>query len=128
MIKAIIFDFGRVITVQKPRSLFRSYEMELGLDPDTINPIMFESPAWQATLLGRKTTEEFWDLIGPELGLTTVDEVNLFRLRYHADEAINSDVLDLILKLQAPPAPRALRARSPAQIQSKGGLRPPFFR
>jgi putative hydrolase of the HAD superfamily len=99
MIKAIIFDFGRVITAQKPPSLFRSYEMELGLDPDTINPIMFESRAWQDALLGLKTTEEFWYLIGPELGLNTVDEVNRFRRRYHADEAINPAVMDLILRL-----------------------------
>ena len=100
MIKAIIFDFGRVITAQKPRSLFRSYELELGLGPDTINPIMFESQAWQDALLGRKTTEEFWYLIGLDLGLTNVDEVNRFRDRYHADEAINPAVLDLIRKLQ----------------------------
>lgn len=99
MIKAIIFDFGRVITVQKPLSLFRSYEIELGLDPDTINSIMFDSQAWQDALLGRKTTEEFWHLIGPELGLNTADEVNRFRRRYHADEAINEAVLDLIRKL-----------------------------
>ena len=100
MIKAIIFDFGRVITAQKPLSLFRSYEEELGLDPDTINSIMFGSQAWQDTLLGRKTTEEFWHLIGPELGLNTADEVNRFRRRYHADEAINEAVLDLIRKLR----------------------------
>jgi putative hydrolase of the HAD superfamily len=100
MIKAIIFDFGRVITAQKPLSLFRSYEEELGLDPDTINSIMFDSQAWQDTLLGRKTTEEFWHLIGPELGLKTADEVNRFRRRYHADEAINEAVLDLIRKLR----------------------------
>ena len=99
MIKAIIFDFGRVITAQKPLSLFRSYEIELGLDPDTINSIMFDSQAWQDTLLGRKTTEEFWHLIGPELGLKTADEVNRFRRRYHADETINEAVLDLIRKL-----------------------------
>ncbi|NIQ37452.1 MAG: HAD-IA family hydrolase [Proteobacteria bacterium] len=99
MIKAIIFDFGRVITAQKPLSLFRSYEVELGLDPDTINPIMFGSQAWQDTLLGRKTTEEFWYQIGPELGLNTVDEIDGFRRRYHADEAINEGVLDLIRKL-----------------------------
>jgi putative hydrolase of the HAD superfamily len=99
MIKAIILDFGRVITAQKPLSLFRSYEVELGLVPGTINPIMFESQAWQDTLLGLKTTEEFWYLIGPELRLNTVDEVNRFRLRYHADEAINEAVLDLIRKL-----------------------------
>lgn len=100
MIKAIIFDFGRVITAQKPLSLFRSYEIELGLDPDTINSIMFDSQAWQDALLGRKTTEEFWHLIGPELGLNTADEVNRFRRRYHADEAINEAVLDLIRKLR----------------------------
>ena len=100
MIKVIIFDFGRVITAQKPLSLFRSYEEELGLDPDTINSIMFGSQAWQDTLLGRKTTEEFWHLIGPELGLKTADEVNRFRRRYHADEAINEAVLDLIRKLR----------------------------
>jgi epoxide hydrolase-like predicted phosphatase len=99
MIKAIIFDFGRVITAQKPRALFRSYEMELGLEPDTINPIMFENQAWQDALLGRKTTEEFWYLIGPELGLNSVDEINGFRRRYHADEAINEGVLNLIRKL-----------------------------
>lgn len=99
MTKAVIFDFGRVITAQKPLSLFRSYEVELGLEPDTINSIMFESQAWQDALLGRKTTEQFWYLIGPELGLNTVAEVNHFRLRYHADEAINQDVLDLIRKL-----------------------------
>ena len=100
MIKAIIFDFGRVITAQKPLSLFRSYEEELGRDPDTINSIMFGSQAWQDTLLGRKTTEEFWHLIGPELGLSTADEINRFRRRYHADEAINEAVLDLIRKLR----------------------------
>ena len=99
MIKVIIFDFGRVITAQKPLSLFRSYEEELGLDPDTINSIMFDSQAWRDTLLGRKTTEEFWHLIGPELGLKTADEVNRFRRRYHADETINEAVLDLIRKL-----------------------------
>jgi putative hydrolase of the HAD superfamily len=60
---------------------------------------MFESRAWQDTLLGRKTAEEFWYLIGSELGLTSVDEVNRFRLRYHTDEAINPGVLDLIRKL-----------------------------
>jgi len=99
MIKAIIFDFGRVISAQKPSSLFRSYEDELGLEPGTINFIMFDSEAWQEALVGRKTVEEFWYEIGPELGLNSVDEVDAFRHRYHADEAINEGVLDLIHRL-----------------------------
>jgi hypothetical protein len=58
MIRAIIFDFGRVISAQKPPSLFRRYEKELGLAPGTLNPIMFRSQVWQEALLGRKTAEE----------------------------------------------------------------------
>jgi epoxide hydrolase-like predicted phosphatase len=99
MIKAIIFDFGRVISAQKPPSLFRSYEDELGLEPGTINFIMFDSEAWQEALVGRKTVEEFWYEIGPELGLNSSDEVDAFRSRYHADEAINEGVMDLIHRL-----------------------------
>ena len=96
MIKAIIFDFGRVISAQKPSSLFRSYEDELGLEPDTINSIMFDSEAWQDALVGRKTVEGFWYEIGPELGLNSANEVDAFRHRYRADEEINEGVLELI--------------------------------
>ena len=96
MIKAIIFDFGRVISAQKPPSLFRRYEKDLGLTPDTINPIMFGSQVWEAALVGRMTAEEFWTIIGPELGLETPEKIEAFRRRYQADEAINEDVLELI--------------------------------
>ncbi|MGD8253501.1 MAG: HAD family phosphatase [Syntrophobacterales bacterium] len=99
MIKAIIFDFGRVISAQKPSTLFRGYEDALGLEPGTINFIMFASEAWQQALVGRKTAEEFWYEIGPELGLLNVNEVDTFRHRYHADETINQGVLDLISRL-----------------------------
>jgi epoxide hydrolase-like predicted phosphatase len=100
MIKAIIFDFGRVISAQKPLSLFRSYEEDLRLEPGTINPIMFGSQAWEDALLGRKTAKEFWHAIGPELGLHTPGEIDAFRHRYHADEAINEEVLALIRRLR----------------------------
>ena len=99
MIKAIIFDFGRVISAQKPPSLFRSYEDELGLEPGTINSIMFDSEAWQEALVGRKTAEEFWYEIGPELGLNSFNEVDAFRHRYRADEEINEGVLNIISRL-----------------------------
>ena len=99
MIKAVIFDFGRVISAQKPPSLFRTYEEDLGLAPETINTIMFQSEAWEEALLGRKTVEDFWQAIGPELGLKAVAEIEAFHRRYHADEAINEDVLHLILRL-----------------------------
>ena len=89
MIKAVIFDFGRVISAQKPPSLFRSYEADLGLEPGTINPLMFTSKAWQDALVGNKTVEEFWQEIGPVLNLNTPAGIDAFRYRYHSDEAIN---------------------------------------
>ena len=100
MIKAIIFDFGRVISAQKPPSLFRSYEEDLGLAPGRLNQIMFGSEDWQETLVGRKTIEEFWYAIGPELGLNSRDKIDLFRWRYRSDEAANDGVLDLIHRLK----------------------------
>ncbi len=101
MIKAVIFDFGRVISSQKPVSLFRAYENDLGLAPDSINDIMFDSPQWQEALLGQKTAKEFWYAIGPELGLTSDNKIDEFRYRYHADESINTAVSKIIRHLHA---------------------------
>jgi epoxide hydrolase-like predicted phosphatase len=101
MIKAIIFDFGRVISAQKPMSLFYGYEEELGIESGTLNPIMFGSPAWEDALVGRKTSEQFWHAIGPQLNLHTPEAIDAFRQRYHADEAINTEVTALIRRLRA---------------------------
>ena len=101
MIKAIIFDFGRVISAQKPMSLFRGYETELGIQPGTLNPIMFGSQAWRDTLVGRKTLAEFWHAIGPQLNLHTAEAIDRFRQQYHADESINTGVLDQIRRLRS---------------------------
>ncbi len=100
MIKAIIFDFGRVISAQKPMSLFRGYEEDLGLAPGVLNRVMFGSEAWQEVLVGRKALDDYWLEIGPDLGLHTPAQIHAFRQRYFGDEAINEGVLDLIHELQ----------------------------
>ena len=98
-IKAVIFDFGRVISAQKPDALFRAYEVDLGLAPETINQIMFESQAWRDALIGRCSAREFWYRIGPAIGLESLDKIDDFRKRYHADESIERGVLSLIRQL-----------------------------
>ena len=99
MLRAVVFDFGRVISARKPESLFRSYEQDLGLPPGSINEIMFGSKAWEETLVGRKSEEAFWVEIGPSLGLHTRRAVLAFRDRYRADERVNPDVRDLVRRL-----------------------------
>ena len=100
MIKAVIFDFGRVITAQKPMSLFRRYEEELGLAPGTLNRAMYGSESWQRVLVGRMSLEDHWQEIGPRLGLHTQAEIMDFRQKYFADEEINEGVLALIRRLR----------------------------
>lgn len=96
MIKALLFDFGRVISEQKPPSLFQRYESELNLLPDTLNTIMFESPLWEKALIGEIDMQAYWQAIGPQLKLFTEAEVHAFQKRYYRDEKINSAVLGLL--------------------------------
>ena len=98
-IKAVIFDFGRVISSQKPDSLFRAYEDELDLAPGTINQIMFESQAWRDALIGRRSAKKYWHMIGPALKRESREKIDGFRRRYHAAESIDRGVLNLIRQL-----------------------------
>ena len=99
MIKAIIFDFGRVISAQRSMSDFVKYEQELGLAPGVLNRVMFGSPSWQEVLVGRRALDAYWLDIGPRLGLHSADEIQAFRARYFGDEAINDGVLALLHEL-----------------------------
>lgn len=101
MIKAIIFDFGRVISAAKPLELFHGYEDELGLGRDMINHVMFESDQWQQALVGRMTMSQFWQAIGPSLKLFSAAAVTLFQNRYYADEKINTEILQLLKRLHS---------------------------
>ena len=99
MIKAMIFDFGLVISAPRPAARFHAYERDLGIARGSINRIMFDSPAWQDALVGRLTMRGFWAAVGPSLGLTTQGQIDAFQRRYYGDESVNPDVLNLIRSL-----------------------------
>jgi putative hydrolase of the HAD superfamily len=98
MIKALLFDFGRVISAQKPKDLFDQYEADLKLVPGTINTTMFDSPLWQMALVGEIGMSDYWQAIGPSLNLHSPEAVQSFQQRYYSDEKINQHVFN-ILKL-----------------------------
>ena len=99
MIRAIIFDFGLVISRPRPTDTVAAYEKDLGLTRGSIHQIMFDSPAWREALLGRLTMQAFWNVIGPSLGLGTPQAIDAFRRRYYADESANPLVLEIIQRL-----------------------------
>jgi epoxide hydrolase-like predicted phosphatase len=61
---------------------------------------MFGSQAWEEVLVGRKTSDQYWNEIGPLLGLHSAEAIASFRRRYHEDEAINEPVLEIIRRLR----------------------------
>jgi len=99
MIRGLIFDFGRVISAQKPPSLFHRYEEDLGLAKDSINRIMFQCSEWQDALRGQMTLEEYWNIVGRSLGLHSTEQVECFRRRYEGDEKPDSHVKHLLRRL-----------------------------
>jgi len=99
VITALVFDFGRVISLQKPDSLFKTYEKDLGLEPHCINAIMFDSTHWQRALRGEIDMSTYWQAIGPSLNLDSPEAVKRFQDRYYQDEKINADVIKLIQEL-----------------------------
>jgi putative hydrolase of the HAD superfamily len=100
MLQAVLFDFGRVISAQKPASLFRAYEDDLGLEPGTINRVMFECQAWNRTLVGEISLDDYWRTVGPELNLRSPEAIRAFRRRYREDERPNLEVIRIIGKLK----------------------------
>lgn len=98
--RAVLFDFGRVISARKPARLFMSYETILGLPAGSFENLFDKSPEWRDALLGRMTLDGFWEAVGPKLGLRTSEEISRFRRRFEADEAPNQAVVGLILRLR----------------------------
>ncbi|MEJ5349213.1 MAG: HAD family phosphatase [Desulfosoma sp.] len=115
--RTVLFDFGRVISAPKPVSLFESYERDLNLPLGTINRIMFDDPVWEETLLGRRSLEEYWHVIGPRLGLHDVKAVEAFRARYEADERPNEPVISMIRSLHGR-VPLAVLSNAPRGLSS----------
>lgn len=97
--KAVLFDFGRVISAPKPASLFESYERDLNLPLGSLNRIMFDDPVWEDTLLGRRSLDEYWEIMGARLGLRDAAAVAAFRARYDADERPSTPVIAMIQNL-----------------------------
>ncbi len=97
--RAVLFDFGRVISAKKPARLFQEYERMLGLAPGSFVGLFDESPEWRDVLVGRRSLDGFWEAVGPRLGLRTPEQIDTFRRRFEADEAPNETVVGLIRRL-----------------------------
>ena len=86
MIKALIFDMGGVFIRPRPAEERQAIESQLGLPPGELGRRLFGGEAWKLARVGAITDDEFWQRVGPELGLTSPVQIRAFRQAYFASE------------------------------------------
>jgi putative hydrolase of the HAD superfamily len=66
-IRGVIFDFGGVITENFDPDTARAYELELGLEPDTLAAAIFDCEPWLEVSQGRISEELYRERFGAGL-------------------------------------------------------------
>lgn len=104
-IKAIIFDYGEVLTAtrnpeatQTQRSILAR---QLDLDPAELWPYLFEGPAARKWFTGQYSREEFWRKVLEPRGIRQPSEMKAFAdAIFLGSDSLNPEMTSLIKELQ----------------------------
>ena len=101
-IKAIIFDFGGVLIGPRSEEEHRYWAERLGLRPGQVGDILYGGEEWALVKVGAISEDEFWQRVGPKLGLHTAEEIDRFRQEYFAGdtERLDRQLVDLAQELR----------------------------
>ncbi len=77
MIKAVIFDYGSVLSRTLDSQPRRVWEQTLGLDPGDLERAVHNDGSWVEVQCGRMTVDAYWDNVGTRLGLAPADIAKL---------------------------------------------------
>lgn len=99
MIKAIIFDYGGVLTLGKFEDIYCKLAELLKIDTDEF--LNFRDKSLRGMFLGRITTEKFCEMVKKEFKLDC-DVIEYYKEAYSEiiNKNINDDILKLIKKLK----------------------------
>jgi len=102
MIKAIIFDMGGVFLRQRSAQERRALDAQLGLSPGELGDRLYGGEEWALARVGDITDNEFWQRVGPKLGLTSPTQIRAFQQEYFArDQArLEMRLVELAQQLQ----------------------------
>lgn len=99
MIKAVIFDFGGVILRTHDWSGRRRWEQRLGLPPDGAEQMVFNSEMGRQAQHGRITTDDLWQWVGQQCGLSAA-ELAQFRQDFWAGDVLDEELVAFIRQLR----------------------------
>jgi len=115
-IRAVVFDFGGVLmrTVNPvPR---HDLEQRFGLSPGGASKLVFGSPLWDETQLGRIHSAEFWADFGQRLGLNA-GELAEFQQAFWAGDRLDEELVALIRYLRDAGYRTALLSNAPTGLR-----------
>lgn len=82
MIKAIIFDMGGVFIRQRSAKERRALDAQLDLPPGELGRRLYGGEEWKLARVGDITEDEFWQRVGPKLGLSLPAQILAFQQVY----------------------------------------------
>ena len=70
-IKVVIFDLGGVLVRTEFPQVRHRLEKQLGLEPRTLDRVIWGGEDWELAQKGDITYEEYWTRVGATLGFST---------------------------------------------------------
>jgi len=116
MIQAVILDWGGVLMRTADPGPRLAWDARLGLTPESVNRLVFESGDWRRALLGQIGEGEVWWNLGARLSLSAEALAELRRDFWRGDQ-LDAEMVTLVRGLR-PRFKTALLSNFPASLRA----------
>jgi putative hydrolase of the HAD superfamily len=96
----VVFDWGGVLMRTHDYDPRLAWDIRLGLPPGAVERTVHGHAAWRQVQLGQIDEEEYWQIVGAELGLTAASLAELRRDFYRGDR-LDKTLVGVIIDLKA---------------------------
>ncbi len=99
-IKALIFDFGGVLVRTESHEARRQVAERLGLSPEELYAIVFESEASILAELGRMSSRDRWQRVADLLGLHSVEESVAVMREFFSGDVLDTELVNCVRRMR----------------------------
>ncbi len=99
-VKALIFDFGGVLVRTESQEPRRQVAERLGLSPEELYAIVFESEASILAELGRLSSRDRWQRVSDLLGLQSAEECTAVMREFFSGDALDTELVGCIRRMR----------------------------